>query len=700
MVYSIAMPNQIESPEYYSRSLYLVYLKTLVILISFCFMQMAGAQTHKINFVHHTVENGLSQSSVLSIAQDSIGFMWFGTKDGLNKFNTQTFEIFKHKKDDTSSLSSSQNINALLTDHKGNLWVGTQNGLNLYLRKSNSFRHFFIPPAANGELSSNVIRSLYEDRQGGLWVGTDDGLYKLLKNGKFQRIEGRSSDGRLFRKQLIKSVYQDHEGVLWIAAMEGLTRISPKGKYYEFRCFVHDPNDPQSLVDNDVTSVIEDRQHRLWIGTHQYGLELFDRANSTFRRVKPAEDGIAANNGDVIRKLTLDKDGRIWIGMLNGIHLFDPGKNEFTLLKHDADIPTSLNQNSIYDIHRDAAGSMWIGTYYGGINVYHVDAMPFKGYKSFADQNSLSSNVVSAIVEDGQHHLWIGTEAEGLNYYDRSSGLFKSFKSDAGPSGLSSNLIKAIAIDNKKRVWIGTYEGGLDLYLPGNNTFKHYSGNYTDPGRLTSRRITCLLYDHQNRLWAGTRANGMYLYDEKKDAFMSCDEKLSGKKTPVRHIRHLFEDTGGNVWAATNLGTYKLSRHADRFTKVVPGKSRIALDDINVISEDRLGKIWFGSYELGLIRYDPVKGFSKNYTIDNGLPSNVILGILEDEGGNLWISTDNGLSKFNGRVFKNYTIKDGLPGNVFNYNSYLKDSRGEFFFGGYNGLLSFFPARIYKPEAV
>jgi len=659
-----------------------------------CFTGIAGAQTHKINFVHHTVENGLSQSSVLSIAQDSLGFMWFGTKDGLNKFNTQTFEIFKHKPKDTSSLSSSQNINALLTDHRGNLWVGTQNGLNLYLPESNSFKHFLIRSGVRDELSSNVIRSLYEDKQGGIWVGTDDGLYKLVRGNRFQRIEGRAADGKVFRKQLIKSIYQDHQGMIWVAAMQGLTRISMKHNRYEFRCFVHDPKDPGSLTDSDITSVIEDRQDNLWVGTHQSGLELFDRSTETFTPVKPKDGHQSGSNSNVIRKLTLDQDGRIWIGMLNGIHIFDPLKREFTLLEHDAYIATSLNQNSIYDIHQDAAGSMWIGTYYGGINVYHVDAMPFKGYKSFLDKNSLSSNVVSAVVEDHLHNLWIGTEAEGLNYYDRKSGLFKSFKSGAAGSGLSSNLVKAIAIDSRKRVWVGTYEGGLDLFMPAQQTFRHYSGDYADSSRLTSRRITCLLHDSRNRLWAGTRANGIYLYNESRDAFISNDGALSGKNESVRHIRHLFEDAKGNIWAATNRGTYRLARDGAHFMKISLKDSTLTLDDINVISEDRRGNIWLGSYGLGLIGYDPLSRSARNYTIEDGLPSNVILGLQEDAGGALWISTDNGLSKFDGRIFKNYTVKDGLPGNVFNYNSFLRDSRGELFFGGYNGLLSFFPEQI------
>jgi len=689
------MPNQIEIPGHHLRSPRFLTLGLLLALILFCFTQLAIAQDSKINFVHHTVEDGLSQSSVLSIAQDSLGFMWFGTKDGLNKFNTQTFEIFKHKKNDPASLSSSQNINALITDHKGNVWAGTQNGLNLYLRESNSFKHFLIRTANGTKLTSNVIRSLFEDRQGNIWVGTDYGLYRLLKNGNFEKIEGKTTGGKIFRQQLIRCIYQDHEGAIWIGAVEGLTKITRQKDGFIFASFVHETETPGSLPDNDITSVIEDRQHNLWVATHQFGLTLFNREKGSFTSVSPGGAGKPTDNGRVIRKLMLDNDGRIWIGMLNGIQLFDPLKKDFILLKHDPYIPTSLNQNSIYDIHKDASGSVWVGTYYGGINVYHADAMPFRGYKSFLDKNSISSNVVSAIVEDDRHNLWIGTEAEGLNYYNRTSGLFTSFKSDAGkPDALSSNLVKAIAIDERKRVWIGTYEGGLDLFLPGTNTFKHYSLNNDDPIELNSRRITSLLFDKKKRLWAGTRANSLYLYNADKDVFISCGQMLSPKNNPILHIRHLFEDVNGNIWAATNGGTYRLEKDGAKFAKVMLADKSIPLDDINVIRDDSKGNIWLGSYGAGLIRYHPGTRSSISFTTSNGLPSDVILGILEDNNGALWISTDNGLSKFDGLFFKNYTVKDGLPGNVFNYNSFIKDSRGELYFGGFNGLLSFYPEQI------
>ncbi len=670
----------------------LYFLFTIVLSALLSQQVLVVGQTNKIYFNHHTVENGLSQSSVLSITQDKTGFMWFGTKDGLNKFNTQTFEVFKHKENDSTSLSSSQNINALLTDHKGNLWVGTQKGLNLYIPESNSFKHFFNQPGENPRAGS-IIRSLFEDKQGNLWVGMDNGLYRLLKNGKFQRVEGKSADGTAFKNQQVKSIYQDHLGLIWIAATEGLTSIIVKNNGYDFKTYLHDPKNPNSIIDNDISSVIEDNAHNLWIGTHQSGLEKLDRKTGIFRLVY-TPDGLSTY-GMVIRKLALDKAGRLWIGMLSGIYLFDPLKNEFILLKHDAEAEMSLNQNSVYDIYQDASGSMWVGTYYGGVNVYHENAIPFRSYKNYLNKNSISSNVISAVVEDDRHNLWIGTEAEGLNYYDRSAGRFRSFKNEAGnPASLSSNLIKAIAIDRKKNVWVGTYEGGLDLWLPPGNTFKHYFVNSADSNLLISRRIVCLLYDGQNRLWVGTRAHGIYLYNAEQDRFFSCKNLFPSNHKTVKQVRYLFEDSKHTIWAATNRGTYRLSLLAGKFQKFKVKDSAAKFNEINVITEDKKHNIWLGGYEQGLIKYVPGQHVIKSYTTGDGLPSNVILGILEDAKGALWVSTDNGLSKFESGSFKIYTVKDGLPGNVFNYNSQLKDSRGEMFFGGYNGLLSFYPEQI------
>lgn len=681
-----------------SKSLYCLFNSALLLMLLFCSLD-ADAQKKNISFNHLTVEDGLSQSSVLSIAQDSMGFMWFGTKDGLNKFNTQSFEVFKHDKNNNTSLSSSQNINYLLTDRKGNLWVATQNGLNLYLPKSNSFKRFLHDPKDKNSISHNIIRNLYEDKKGNIWIGTDSGLNKLIAPDKFQRFYGSNVNGKGLAHSLIKGIHQDHENVLWVATFRGLSSMKEENGKYIFKSYFHDPNNPGSLINNDVSAVLEDPYHNLWIGTHNNGLELMDRATATFKHYTAKSGQSNGLSSNTIRKIKTDKDGRLWISTLNGIDIYDVKTGKFTVLNHIPNDPFSLNQNSTYDILKDAAGSMWVGTYYGGVNVYHANSTPFREYKANLGGNGISSNVVSSIVEDKNNNLWIGTEAEGLNYYNRATGKFKSLKNEIGNSNsLSSNLVKAISIDKKGRVWVGTYEGNLDMYLPSSGTFKHYKPNSSDPHSLNSNRIICLLHDSHGRFWIGTRAQGVYLYNENKDNFTLLNSPAFNED--LKFVRTFYEDSAKNVWIATNKGIYIVAANSNQIKAFKSKNSDFKFDDINFIREDAKGVIWIGSYEEGLIKYDKNKETSRFYTVEDGLPSNSVVGILEDNKGNLWISTSNGLSKFDGKIFKNYTVEDGLPGNVFNYNSFFKDSKDEMFFGGYNGLVSFFPDQIGENKKV
>jgi ligand-binding sensor domain-containing protein/DNA-binding response OmpR family regulator len=674
-----------------------IKLSVLFILMFGC--RSVNAQKDKIGFKHLTVENGLSQSSVLSIAQDSMGFMWFGTKDGLNKYNTQNFEIYKREQGNSSSLSSSQNINALLTDTKGNLWVGTQKGLNRYLPESNSFKRYQYDPKNKRSISNNVVRSIYEDKNGHIWIGTDSGLNKLTTDDQLIRfLPGRDLSSGIAH-HLVKSIHQDHEGALWIGTVQGLTRMQLVNGKYSYKSYLHKSDDPNSLSDSDVGVVYEDPKHNLWVGTHNSGLNLFNRANGTFRHFMVKKGDANSISSNVIRKIKMDREGRLWISTLNGINLLDVKSFKFTVLNHNPEDPTSLNHNSIYDILEDATGSIWAGSYFGGVNFYHPNATPFREYRTSLAKNGISSNVVSSIVEDRNHNLWIGTEAEGLNYYDRTSGRFTSFKQDTeNANSLSSNLVKAVSIAQNGEVWIGTYEGGLDVYSPVTKTFRHYKPNYSDPKALNSNRIVCLLHDSQNRLWIGTRAQGIFIYNEKENNFAPYN--APGNQHELKFLRYFFEDAKKNIWIATNSGTYILDPVTNKIKRLAVKDNSSKFDDINVIQEDSRGIIWLGSYDSGLIRYDAKQQKIRFYNIKNGLPSNVVLGILEDEPGNLWISTDNGLAKFDRRTFKTYTVEDGLPGNVFNYNSFYKDNKGEFFFGSYSGLISFFPNQIKENKKV
>lgn len=669
------------------------WIRVYFLLVLCCGCYTAMAQQEKIRFKNLTVEDGLSQSSVLSIAQDSMGFMWFGTKDGLNKYNTRNFEIYKWEKGKRSSLSTSQNINALFTDSKGNLWVGTQKGLNKYLPESNSFRRYEHDQKNKNSISHNIIRSIYEDKAGRIWIGTDSGLNKLNKDDTFTRYFKGNNHTSGLAHDLVKSIQEDHKGVMWLGTFEGLTRMEFLNGKYVFKSYLHKRSDPQSLADNDVSVVFEDARHNLWVGTHNSGLQLFNRETGTFKHFLSKKGDPNSISSNVIRRLKMAPDGKLWISTLHGINILDLETFKFSVLNHNPEDPESLNHNSIYDMLQDATGSMWVGTYFGGVNFYHENATPFKKYTTSLGKNAISSNVVSTVVEDQYHNLWIGTEAEGLNYFDRASGKFSSFKHDTeNPNSLSSNLVKDISIARNGEVWIGTYEGGLDVYQPKTNSFKHYKPNYADPKALNSSRIVCLLHDSDNRLWIGTRAQGIFIYNEKEDNFEPYINVA--KQHELRYLRYFYEDVKQKIWIATNSGTFILNPRTNKMRKLTVDDNSSKFDDINIITEDSKGIVWLGSYNGGLIRYDTAKGTIRFYTMKDGLPSNVILGILEDDQRNLWISTDNGLARFDRKRFKTYTIEDGLPGNVFNYNSFYKDTKGEFFFGGYGGLLSFFPEQI------
>ncbi|TKB98688.1 hybrid sensor histidine kinase/response regulator transcription factor [Pedobacter cryophilus] len=678
-----------------------IYQKTFAFYIWVMFFSCPlFAQINQFQFERFTVERGLSQSSVLSIAQDSMGFIWMGTKDGLNRYDSQGFEVYKHQVNDKNSISSSLNINTLLTDSKGNLWVGTQEGLNKYVPETNSFIRYLNQPNNKTSLSNNTIRSLYEDKQGNLWVGTENGLNKLVGNQKFERFFCSGSVGNKMVHPIIKAIYQDSKNILWVGSLKGLVSMDLKNGLYRLKTYVHEPLNQQSLASNDVNAITEDLNHNLWIGTHFNGLDFFDRTNNQFRHFKSEPGNQNSLSSNTIRKIMVNKDGNLWIATLNGINIFDPVSRQFKLQKHDPENSTSISQNSIYDVFQDKAGSVWVGTYYGGVNVYHPNAVTFKIYKYYSYKNSLSSNIISAIVEDKQNNLWIGTEAEGLNYYNRKTGQFAKFSVSSGAkSTLSSNLIKSIAINKNGDLWIAAFESGLDLYSPKTGIFKNYKLNPDDPNSLSANRVSYLFYDHLDRLWIGTKGSGLYQYNAQKDGFTSLLESKSLYHLPSKFINYIFQDQKQNIWVAASNGIFYLSKNGNSFSKF-ENPNQIALNNVNCIQQDSKGLIWFGSSNKGLLSFNIATKKTVIYGLDEGLPSNNVTSIVNDNEGYLWISTDKGLAKLNAGKFKIYTRGDGLPGNVFNYHSFLKDSKGELFFGGYNGLVSFKPEEIVENKTV
>lgn len=640
-----------------------------------------------LHVVHLGVNDGLSQSSVLSIAQDKHGFMWFGTRNGLNKYDTRAFDIYRQEVGGPVSLLSNDYISSLLSDEQNVLWIGSVAGLTKYKPAEDRFEHLVHQGDTDGSISANQVNSIVNVANGDIWVGTSNGL-NLLVDREANVFE------KFFLGQHIYELAGHTDGKqLWVGSNQGLSLLTPRAEGYSVRAFPKFSDFLESLPSGNITSMTEDFQGTLWIGLRSEGMVALDIASGHFQHYVEGELGLPSNN---IRKIIADRNGQLWVGTLKGLCIIDPSARTSRTHQHKPDDPYSLSQNSIYDIYEDRQGIIWIGTYYGGVSVIFPQTTPFRTLRGSEFYSSLSSNVVSAIVEDDNGGLWIGTEAEGLNYYNRSEQVFRHYRYEYGNAdNISSNLIKAIHVDRNQRVWIGTFAGGLNVFDPQTGVFRHYENKGGSELNLTNN-IYSLLEDSQGRFWVGTN-QGIYTFDKGQGTFRPFGDRLASLV-----IQCLLEDELGNVWAGTSRGLFRLGKEGGHDFNPVEGTNAY----VYCLYRDDNGHVWAGTSQHGLYRYDPHSLAATQYNQANGLPGNAIHGILIDGANQVWLSSNNGIYKLDPETneTQHYTVRDGLPGNEFNYNSYYKDSQGELFFGSLNGLVSFYPEQIaindYVPDVV
>lgn len=661
-------------------------LSITTLLLAVCLSISAYSQ--RIVFENLTVDDGLSQNSVLAIVQDNKGFMWFGTQHGLNKYNSRSFKIYSNNPADPSSISSDY-VTALLVDALHTLWIGTRNGLNRYNPETDNFERINLrTTAATGP---QIISSIYQDRQNNVWVWSSEGL-KLFTNRQtntFKTIAVPDSVAGLYGTNG-HCFYQDDQGTYWIGSSAGLTKMQKQKGGFVFTMFKHNDSQPNSISDDYVTAINQDRNNGLWIGTLHGGVNFYNRQTGQFSRFlsNTGSNGPVNNN---IRTLSLDSYGKIWIGTLTGLSILDPSTRRFTHYTHDPENKNSLSQNSIYSIFIDHNHTTWIGTYWGGINMVSSFNNTFLAFQTAKYHSAINNNVVSAVTEDAQHNLWIGTEGGGLNYFDRTADKVTTYQNSVNDqSSLGSNLVKVVYLDGDHHVWVGTHGGGLNLFDPATHQFKRYLYKENDAATLGSEQLS-ILEDDENNFWVGTQV-GLLAFKRNGTNLQPVTSKATNA-VGRRAINSLIQDYKKNIWIGTNMGLYRINH--DNGSIALFNFAGNKPMPVNRVYEDSSHRIWVGTYYAGLWQYNPVQNTFSSYTQADGLANNNVLGIL-DAGQNLWISTSNGLSKFNvvSHTFKNYNKSDGLGGNTFNINSCFKTAGGEMLFGGFNGLTSFFPAQI------
>lgn len=662
----------------------------------------------ELTFKRLSLEQGLSQSSVFAMTQDDQGFLWFGTQDGLNKYDGYSFSVYRPVPGEANSLGGNY-IQALHVDQDGMLWIGTRGaGLDRMDRHTGEIVHFQQNPRDQHGLNGDNVFAIYEDSQHELWVGTEAGLNRFdRQDQQFIRYEHDATDPTSLSYGAVRAIHEDGEGTLWIGTEGGgLDRFDRERE--QFIHYRHDPTDPYSLSSNVVEAIYEDQEGNLWVGTGNGGLNRFDHSTGRFVRYRHNPMDPHSLGNDDVQAIFEDRSGILWIGTLGGgLALYDRANDRFINYEHDLSDPTSLSHNWISAIYEDESGALWIGTWGGGLNRVDCAAEPFVLYQATPDdpaasQDGLSHNFVWSLMEDQDGALWIGTFGKGLDKYDRSTGQWEHYEHEPeDPYSLSHNIVRSIQQDSNGVFWIGTEGGGLDRFDPDDGRFIHYRTNPRDPGSLSTDAILTVYADRSDTVWVGTW-NGLNKLDRKSGRFVRYLHNSRGQNSLSNNvIRSIYQDRSGTLWIGTEGGLNRFDPEREVFTRyyAVPEDSRsLSHSSILSVMEDRSGMLWIGTFGGGLNKLDPDTETFTHYGESDGLPSDVVYGALEDEQGFLWLSTNKGLSKFDPRTetFVNYDATDGLQSNEFNAGAYVRTRDGEMFFGGVNGFNAFRPDRVTR----
>ena len=657
-------------------------------------------QSKYLRFAQLSSEDGLSNVQTRSVAQDKQGFMWFGTANGLNRYDGTSIKVYRHDSTDPSSLSNNY-IRSLMVDRSGVLWIGTWGGgLNKYDREKDAFIRYQNDPNDPHSLSNNAVWAIFEDQDGAIWVGTHSGLNKFdRENKQFKRYLNNPDDPNSLSHDFVWSILEDSAGVFWIGTESGLNRFDPNTE--QFTHYRHDPDDASSLSHNTIRSIYEDRSGILWLSTPK-GLCKFNRDRTQITRFLHDSDNPQTLSNRTVTGVYEDREGRLWVSTWGGgLNRFDRETKTFVHFRSDANDSYSLSSDTVVQIYEDQQSHLWLATD-RGINILDGGGKPFFHYRTISTiPNSLSHNEVRALHADRSGIVWVGTAGGGLFKFDRQTETFTHYKHDpSDPNSLVNNYVRTIYEDREGLIWLGTSGFALNRFDPKTELFTHYPHDVANPNSISKGAIWYIDEDRTGTLWIGTWGGGLNAFDRDSEQFTRYQHDSTDPHTLSNNqVLTILEDRAGELWIGTVRGLNKFNRKTKTFTRYrhdANNPHTLVHDTVATMYEDRTGTLWIGTLG-GLDKFDRKNEQFTHYTFENGLPSNTILGILEDEHGQLWISTADGLSRFDPRTdtFRNYNVGDGLQSNTFlGSSAHSKSQSGEMFFGGPNGFNAFYPDQI------
>ncbi|MCK5368852.1 MAG: hypothetical protein KAQ62_09880, partial [Cyclobacteriaceae bacterium] len=681
------------------------YIYKTILILSLLFLRTTILFGQELIFDNFQVEDGLSQSSVLAITQDAEGFMWFGTVDGLNRFDSRKFKIYKSEAHDSSSLSNSR-VNCLFVDIENRLWVGTADGLNVYNSDKDNFSRVFLQGnASQGSFGiQTAVYEIIQDRLGDIWITSDQGLFRLNTDSELspEKILVLAQNN----KEIIefRGLYEDRHGSIWAGTNGGIVKLVIEGNIVNQSSI--------SLIGKDgsinvgfAVDIDELSNGNICIATENSGVFLYDIESASMRNISHEIDG----NGllsNIVKSILIDSLENLWLGTRNGLSIYNSEGEFIKNYWKDYSKKGSLSDNSIRSLYEDKNGSIWIGTFFGGINLQSKAFFPISTYTFNETGFGLNSEVISAVYESNSGKLFIGTEGGGLNILDRSLNKYETLKNEYGNvASLSLNNVKCIYQDSEGLYWIGTSGGGVNVYNREANSIKRILHEGNDQKSDRENWIYSIVEDDKGKVWFGTFGAGLNYYDRVRDKVFDVSGPI-GNTPDFRFIRTLYIDSKDRLWIGSEAGLFLYHSESNTITSYNKSTSPMLPQSTNgilCIYEDQHHLLWVGTSGEGLLKYDIKKDSFAIYNVGDGLSGDRILGILEDiENQVLWISTNNGISKFDPKAlsFRNFTKEDGLLDLEFNANAYFKSNSGEMFFGGRNGLISFYPHLINENTTI
>ncbi|HEY8929238.1 MAG TPA: two-component regulator propeller domain-containing protein [Mucilaginibacter sp.] len=664
-----------------SPKIFATILRSILLLLPF----VSFAQISDVRFRHISNEQGLSNSTINCIFQDSRGFIWFGTRDGLNRYDGVNVAVYKTKPGDTASISDNF-IRCMYEDASHKIWIGTSAGLNVFNPVTNAFTRYNHKKNNNNTITNDVVSAINALDADNLLVGTMGGGLDIFntKTNTVKHNRYSKKNKNSLCNDTVNCIYRDAHQTVWLGTQNGLNNFDAGKTTFK------------TLGNEKITAIVEDKQNNLWIGTTNDGLLVYNPSLNTFKAIKREDDKEGSLSGNLVLSLLADKKGDIWVGTINkGMNFYNSKTGMFHRYFPKADNIGSLSNTTVSAFLEDNQGNLWIGTHRGGINLYTHDIDKFRLFREGVNEKSLSYNDVKAFFQDKKGNIWIGTDGGGLNLFDRETGTFRHYKNQPENAwSLSSDAVQCIAEDAQGKIWVGTWGDGLNMLDPATGRFTRFKNNPKDPSSISSDFLQRLYLDSKGNFWVATYFGGLNLLNTQTHQFSRVTKAADGKTAlHGKNVVSITGDNDGNVWFGTDdggLNRYNLT--AKRFTHYLEHEKKNT--DSRVLFTDHNGDFWLGM--AGLYKFDKKEDKFKLFTKGNGLDQLFIKGIAEGNHLNLWVSTSSGLFKINPqtKAVQSFNTWDGLQGMEFEANSYLKATDGEIFFGGIRGFNSFYPDNI------